>query len=494
MGCSIPTQRKVVKTEKMLSSREISVTPGTFLRMSRTSNYEDYVEIRKIGAGAFATVMLCFHKPTKSNRAVKIIHKSGLTKQQRDPIFMLKEIHILKKLDHPNILKCYEVFEDSLRYYVATEFCPGGDLFIEITKMKKFTEAQAAEIIFQTLSGLIYCHDKRVIHRDLKPENILLLEKGASFSIKIADFGSSCILDPDHKLNGCFGSAYYLAPEVLKDSYDEKCDVWSVGIILYILLTGKPPYSGKDSHAIIEEIKEFPILITPGRCQGLNYHAVDLLQKLLVKDVDQRITARDAIMHPWIQQQRNLKTDGNADLQSVLVKLKDFNCESKLKEAVQVFLASQVVSYQDIKAFKRSFQLIDKDGDGKITKSELLVEYQKIMSLDEADKLTDEIIEKLDQDNDGNIDYTEFLVSCMNNQKHISTENLEIAFKMFDIDGSGTITPDEIRAILENGQLAEENAWKELLQEADTNGDGCIDLKEFIALMTLKNPFTFTNL
>ena len=233
MGCSnTKTRRRSSTTStarksilKGLKSREISITPGTFLRMSHLNNYSDYTEIRKLGAGAFAEVMLCLHKPTNTYRAVKLIHKSGVSRFQKDPVFMLKEIQVLKNLDHPNILKCFEIFEDPLKFYVATEYCPAGDLFGEIIKLKKFTEAQASNIMYQLLSALIYCHEKCIIHRDIKPENILLMENGEELSVKVADFGSSCILDPDCKIGGCFGSAYYLAPEVFTNQYNEKCDI-----------------------------------------------------------------------------------------------------------------------------------------------------------------------------------------------------------------------------------------------------------------------------
>ena len=226
MGCSIGKPRKssCVK-EKRTSVKELSITPGTFVKRSKLSNYDDYIEVRKLGSGAFADVMLCHHKPTKVQRAVKVIHKAGISIQQRDPIYLLKEIQILRTIDHPNVLKCYEIFEDSLKYYVATEYCAAGDLFSEILKLKRFTEASAARIMHQLLSALIYCHEKSIIHRDLKPENILIVDNQENISIKVADFGSSCIIDPDYKLSGCYGSAYYLAPEVLKNSYDKQCDI-----------------------------------------------------------------------------------------------------------------------------------------------------------------------------------------------------------------------------------------------------------------------------
>lgn len=485
MGCIVSRKHRglgeISAQPQRLKTREITITPGTFLRISQSFLYDSYKELKKIGSGAFAEVVLCEHIPTHTERAVKKIHKAGLCQQQRDPVFMLKEIQILKTLDHPNILKCYEIFEDDLKYYVATEYCSGGDLFGEILKLKKFTEAKAAEIMFQLLSALTYCHEKSIIHRDLKPENVLLLGEDGNFTVKVADFGSSCVLDKERRLHGCFGSAYYVAPEVLSNNYNEKCDIWSLGIIMYILLTGRPPYSGKDTETILKQVKENPLVITPFKVLGLSKESVNLLQMLLSLSPSSRISAREAVKHPWITLHRDSNNDNSIEI--VLKTLKDFTCESKLKEAVHIFLASQVISNQELNVIRKNFQLLDKDGDGKITRSELMSEYMKVMNYDEAKIIVDDVLEKLDQDQDGNIDYTEFLISCYNHQKAMSHDHLEIAFRMFDTDGSGTITVDEIRQTLQDGQIAEDEAWQMLLKEADSNGDGCIDLKEFVALM-----------
>ena len=481
MGCIPSTKFKPQDKPSQISSRQISITPGTFTRKTSCLSYSDYIELQDLGSGAFAEVKLCLHRPTKTQRAVKLIHRSGLDASQKDPQFLLKEFHILRNLDHPNILKCFEIFEDQRLYYISTEYCPAGDLFTEILKFKKFTEAQAANIIQQLLSALVYCHSKRVIHRDLKPENILLMEKGEELSIKVADFGNSVILDASSKLKGCFGSAYYLAPEIFQESYNEKCDIWSVGIILYILLTGKPPYSGKDSDSIVDQIKNSPFRLTPPKCTGLSPDAIDLLKKLLKPAYNLRIAAKEAVVHPWITKNQSKQLP---DTELALTSLKSFHCHSKLKEAVHTYLASQISTYEDTKYFKNCFRKIDKNSDGKITKEELVAEYSNSMTVQEAEKVSSEIIERLDQDQDGMIDYTEFLVSCSERQKNLSLEKLEIAFNMFDVDRSGTISAEEIKSVLNNGQVDDEDTWKEILKEADSNGDGFIDLKEFLHLMS----------
>lgn len=163
----------------------------------------------------------------------------------------------MRQLDHPNIVRLFEVFQDDKRFYLVTELCTGGELFDEITKRSHFSEADAALITKQVLSAVAYCHSKNICHRDLKPENILLDSKAAdsSNSIKVIDFGASQKFDPSKKMNQIYGTAYYIAPEILKSDYNEKCDVWSVGVILFILLSGRPPFGGDNDKEILDSVK-----------------------------------------------------------------------------------------------------------------------------------------------------------------------------------------------------------------------------------------------
>ena len=164
------------------------------------------------------------------------------------------EIFILSKLDHPNILKLYEVYSDEKRYYIVTEYCKGGELFDEIVKKGTFSEKEAASIIKQILQAVAYFHDLKIVHRDLKPENVLI-DKELNDTLKVIDFGTSIQIKDGEFLTNTHGTSYYIAPEVLKKKYSEKCDVWSVGVMLYILLSGTPPFDGKDDTEITENVK-----------------------------------------------------------------------------------------------------------------------------------------------------------------------------------------------------------------------------------------------
>ncbi|CAG9317280.1 unnamed protein product [Blepharisma stoltei] len=482
MGCGGSKKSNKAATEpKKVEPAGSSVNPGTFLQRHMGGLSENYKEIRKIGSGAFADVKLCIFKPTNQERAVKVIHKAGLSTQQMDSTYMLKEIQVLSSLDHPNILRCYEIFEDPWKFYVSTEYCAGGELFDKIVALKKFSEQDASRIMQQILSAVSYCHEKKVIHRDLKPENVLLEDSEGTLNVKIADFGSSCMLDKNRKLNGCFGSAYYVSPEVLTGSYNEKCDEWSCGIIMFILLTGRPPYQGRDQTFILKQVRDNPIRITPERCPGISSDAINLLQRLLEVDPNTRITAKDAGNHPWIQ---NFRSNENNHLGSALNDLKQFQSSSKLKTAVHIFLATQLISHEETKKLKESFTVLDKNGDGKVSRAELHAEYRKFMSEDEAQQTVEKIMKEVDTDGSGNIDYSEFLKACSDYNKLVSRENLEAAFKMFDKDGSGDITIDELKEVLGKELIVADSYWNQVIAEVDVNGDGVIDVKEFVNLMT----------
>ena len=486
MGCGISKSKTRSRraSSKRLSDA-IGITPGMFLAKYKGKLSSNYLEVKKIGSGAFAEVKLCTYLPTGQDRAVKLIHKAGLHQQQIDEDFMLKEISVLTSLDHPNILRCFEIFEDSWRFYVSMEYCAGGELFSKIISLKKFNETQAAQIMQQLLSAVGYCHEKLVIHRDLKPENILLEEKDGDLSIKVADFGSSCFLDTGKRLSGCFGSAYYVAPEVLQDEYNEKCDIWSCGVIMFIMLTGKPPYPGKDSKTILNLVKTRPLVITPDRVPGVSEGAVDLLKKMLEIRPKSRVAAKDALQHPWLTSFGQPEMIP-ADLSGTLSQLEQFNSSAMLKDAVHVFLATQVLSHEEAKALTAAFKSLDTNSDGKISRQELLTKYLETMEEAKARATVDHIFQEVDSNMSGDIDYSKFLTACMNYSKYLSKETLEVAFKVFDKDNSGFITEQELRAVLGGNGDMPKGVWNEIMSEVDQNGDGVIDLREFVTLMTSK--------
>jgi calcium-dependent protein kinase len=265
------------------------------------------------------------------------------------------------------------------------------------------------------LYAVSYCHSHRVVHRDIKPENILLITEGKKRDVKICDFGASAFFDAGQKLTGAFGSIYYLAPEVLDEVYNEKCDLWSLGVVMYILLSGKAPFNGKSCGEIKEKIRDGTFAFAPERdWVRISANAKDLISKLLQKKVRQRISADEALHHPWIEEFLAKSREELPDLgETSLIQLKEFNSISKLKDAIYGFIAAQIMSHSETKDMREAFRKIDKNGDGTITQDELLDEYTRVLGAKEAVDQVASIMAQIDIDHSGKIEYTEFIAASI---------------------------------------------------------------------------------
>lgn len=253
---------------------------------------------------------------------------------------------------------------------------------------------------------------------------------------------------------------------------------------MYILLTGKPPYSGKNEAEILNEIKTNPLKVTQETLPGVSEACIHLCSQLLEIDYESRIPAKDALIHPWIQRSRRARSAPN--LNKALSELRGFHRTSKLKEAVRVHLSSQVISHEDAQELKTSFQALDKNGDGKLTIDELIDVYKMSLGQDQAVREAERIMNEIDRDLSGEIDYSEFLQVCLQENRHLSRDNLIQSFKVFDADGDGKISSKELKTVLETDNIATDNVWVDLIKEVDLDGDGYIDMKEFISLMSKK--------
>jgi len=212
------------------------------------------------------------------------------------------EIINLKKLDHPNILKMFESYECEKRYYIVTDVCGGGELFEEITSKKQFSEYDAAILMKALLQCIHYCHSNQVMHRDLKPENILLEENKDYNQIKIIDFGSSADFSNQEVHNLQVGTSYYIAPEVIKKKYNYKCDIWSCGVIAFILLSGRPPFNDSSDKLIMEKIEKGKYSFKNPVWQNISETAKDFVSYLLTYEASARPDAAQALEHAWIKQ------------------------------------------------------------------------------------------------------------------------------------------------------------------------------------------------
>ena len=256
--------------------------------------------VLKIGKGGFGKVFQVCNKKTKKLYACKKVSKLNINNLEK----LRKEIEILKKLDHPNIVKLYEVFESENSLYLIMEECFGGELFERIWKRIQandmYTEKGVCSLIRQIIGTIEYCHNNGIVHRDLKPENLLFLNEGNEENnpIKIVDFGLSQYINLRQSLNSKVGSSLYVSPEVLAGNYNEKCDIWSAGIIIYILLSGEPPFYGPNDDTIYAKIKSLKYTFPEEKWKNISEEAKDLISKMLIKQ-EKRLSASQVLQHPW---------------------------------------------------------------------------------------------------------------------------------------------------------------------------------------------------
>ena len=478
MGCSIkPTYRKTSSEclfPKISSLNQIKVQPGLFIVQNPNKFHEVYKSVELIGSGTTSEVRICTHRDTNEKRAVKIFHK--FSEGEHSASDYKSEIKLMKSVDHPNIVRAYEYFEDTRRVYVVMEYCSGGQLFEEIIKQEYLSEIIAAKIMHQVFSVLFYLDEQKIIHRNLKPENILLEESNAVLNIKIIDFG--CAIEAAGYVQGNVGSQYFSAPEVAGGRYCSKADIWSAGIIMCLLLSGQPPYSVANNNKIEYYSEGENYGFSEETWGKTSAEAKDLLRRIFCEE-NLRLSASECLAHRWIAEKSQRPICNETILKSVLDKLKNFQSFHKLREAVYTFIVTQLVSLKETRVLREVFRAIDANGDGKLSVSELADQYSQTMGYEEAKKEAERIMKEVDTDNNGYIDYTEFLKVNLDSTKVLSSENLKLAFKLFDKDASGAISATELKLVLQGDMQSDDDVWKKFIQMVDQNSDGEIDLQEF---------------
>ena len=473
---------------------DLKIHSGTFVQLLHKPFSECYQMLRELGSGQFGKVFLAENQVTAERRAVKVISKRKSETFGGKSKF-IAEVEILARLNHPNIIRIYEMFEDDKKYYVVSELCTGGELFDFITQQGHLSEVLAAEIMRQLLSAVSYCHENHIVHRDLKPENLLLDSppvEGQPLTIKLIDFGTSCLYTQDHRLKQRLGTAYYIAPEVLDMDYNEKCDVWSCGVIMYILLSGFPPFAGKTDEDILRKVKVGKFSFAHESWRNISNEAKSLIRRMLVMNTQQRLTAAECLSDPWIIKRAVYHTAPSETVMLSLNQLKDFRAEQKLREAFLMFMTSRLMSKEYEKELTEAFRALDTNADGRLSREELLEGYKLHMPLEDAQKTVDSVLARVDADRNGYIDYSEFVVASADYQFLLSQNNLEAAFSMFDKDGSGKISGEELKAMLDSQSDVSEEVWAALVKQADQNGDGEIEFKEFCRLMQSVDPAVTT--
>ncbi len=470
-------------TTNVNSNRDFKINQDILVKLNAENPFNNYQSKSRLGEGAFGSVDKVIHKETKAVRAMKKISKKSTTTTENE---ILNEIDMLKKLDHLNLVKIYEFYSTKDDYYIVTDFCKYGELFDKIQDIAPFEEKQAAYIVYQLLSAVHFLHSSNIIHRDLKPENILIenIKENNYLDIKVIDFGTAKIFDKSKNEKRRIGSSYYMAPEVLKKNYTEKCDIWSIGVILYILLSKYPPFNGKNDEEIYANIKigEYDLHSSP--FDKISKQAKNLITKLLEKNPEKRLSADQALKHDWFnktQTKELLFATAKKNIKSILSKLCTYKAEHQLQQVAIAFIVHNIGQTEEVKRIFQAFQLIDENGDGRITKDELIKGLSFYdSSIKNPKEEVDKIFHTIDMDNNGSLEFEEFARVLIDKKKLLTNDILKFCFNFFDSDRSGEITMEELKDIFGKGN---ENRIVELVNEVDTDKNGMIDFQEFKEMM-----------
>eukprot|EP00434_Breviolum_minutum_P031333 symbB.v1.2.027706.t1/scaffold2863.1/size68590/9 len=438
------------------------------------------IDKKKIGEGSYGSVCKARNKATKAMRAIKTINKAAL----KSPEAFKKEIQIMKILDHPNICKLYESFQDHRYIYLVLELCTGGELFDRIIEYGHLTEKQAALLMQNMFRAIYYMHQCQYTHRDLKPENFIFTTKEAieKSVLKLIDFGLAREFAPDQVLTTKAGTPYYVAPQVLAGKYDHMADMWSLGVIMYVMLCGYPPFYGESDQEVLDEVRQGKVKFQAADWKNVSEDAKALIKNLLQMSPKDRYTAEQALNDVWIKEKAPKAKDVN--LQDGFVdKLRGFLSQNKLKKAALQVIASSLDDKQ-IQALRETFQALDENGDGLLTAAELKAGLEKGGLKDIPGDLQ-EILKAIDADGSGVIDYTEFLAATLDRKHFIEEDACWQAFRVFDRDGNGSISQKELAEVLASDDVAGKfhKDLADLMKMVDTNGDGEIDFQEFMQMM-----------
>ena len=470
---------------------QINVTNELLVTQSKTNPDADYKKLNFLGEGSFASVYRVQNRYTDAICAMKIINKS-FNCSAEDEKEILNEINILRTMDHPGVLKIFEFYSNKQSYSIVTELCPGGELFQQIIDRGPFNEKYSAYIMYQLFSAVNYCHKMHIVHRDLKPENILIVNKNKDGypTIKVCDFGTSKIFEKGAVQRKLVGSSYYIAPEVLRKNYNEKCDLWSCGVIMYILLSARPPFGGQDDNDIMERVATGIYDLESPPFDKISKSALDLIRKLLNMDINQRISAEQALNHAWFKENKSQELynqiNDNDTMKNLIENLKNYKRTSVIQETALAYLVHHFPQIKDVINSCKLFNQIDKSGDGKITKAELLKGLSERYKSKTLEKDVDEIYKNLDMDNNGYIGYEEFVRAAVSKEYFVKDNVLRFAFRYFDKDDSGEITFNEIEQLFTQSITDKKNvhdSLKAIIQEVDINNDDKVTFEEFCIIM-----------
>lgn len=458
-------------------------------------NNEDVTQVynvqEKLGTGYFGTVKLVTPKIDPNKKyAVKSIDKTKLSAQKIKNLS--REIEGLASLDHPNIIKYYEIYDDDQYFHIVMEYCSGGELFERIVAKKRLSEQHAAELVYKIASAISHCHANGIVHRDLKPENILFENKSEFSDIKIIDFGLSRKYTDD-ELHSIVGSPYYVAPEVLDGNYDNKCDIWGIGVLMFVLLSGRPPFYSENKKELFNKIKNDPLPLEKKVWKKISSEAIDLIKDLLQKNPKKRPTAKKILEYTWFQQTMN-GVYSNRDIDpEIITALKEFTQPRQLVKSILKYIIKELKS-SEIDKLKKIFMIMDKNKTGYIDLAQVGASFNLNKNNDlcqsnlkiqqygtEVVKVNNFVSDNL---KNKKIDYSSFITAALRKKNLLNKDILWETFKHMDVDNSGCITVSDFdKAMKRTGKTKSLEEYIQMFKEVGFEKDAKITFEEFCLLI-----------
>jgi len=427
-------------------------------------------ESNVLGTGMSGGVCAAVSKITGAEFAVKTLRTDGLDAELIERVTAEVQNQLL--VDHPNICRLVEVFEEPGRLRLVMERMQGPDLFDHLQRKGRYTERDAAGCIRQVVAAVACCHRHGVCHRDLKLENFCLESESADARVKLIDFGLSSVFDGEAPMTSSCGTLYYVAPEVLRRKYDIKCDMWSVGVLAFILLSGTPPFRAEDDRETCSLIRKGRYTFDPVSWANISKSAKDFVVSLLEVDVSKRLDADAALAHPWLADsaQGAAESDGAPSLDpAVLRSMRDFSKSNALKRAVLRAVVPTATA-ERVAELVGQFEALDHDSDGKVAIQDLalhLVEHGGLSTEDAAD-LSAALAEA--GKDDCMVSFSAFLAACMSASVTFDRTELRSLFDRLDTNRSGTVSFEDVASTL--GAVVDvEELWGEFAGRELTYND-----------------------
>jgi calcium-dependent protein kinase len=409
--------------------------------------------------------------------AVKVIKK----KDDYTDSLALREIELLKSMDHPHIVSFREVYQDQQYMYIVLELLEGGDLMKLLEKQEALDEHLAVELIWQILLATSYLHGKKIVHGDLKPENFVLVKTGEPW-IKMVDFGLADSMCGREQLSVFSGSKYYLSPEVLDWGYNEKRDVWAAGIMLYQFVTGLFPFYADNEQELFAQIRQAKPTPLPNH---LSQNLIDLVGKLLEPDCDARLSAREALLHPLFDGKRiEVKEEGTRTItEEMLINLKQFPSLSNFKQEMLALFAQSFFNHSYLQQMAKVFFMADQSLTGRLSREDVCALF-KLSKVKVSEDTIDQIMRGLRIRSKDSITFLEFTVGTMSPQYFVDSIRLRVMFESLDTDKNGRLGVTDLnKCLLRYGRCVPLTRIEDMISDADINNDREISFDEFIEAM-----------